>query len=137
MTLRKTFIIMLSMIGIISLAGLFGASAYAQDEGSFDPLAKTCAQAPESAICLEKAAKENENPLSGEDSTLMKITNLLALATSVIAVIVIVVAGITMSLSGGDSGKIQSSRNSIIYALVGLLVVALSRSIIFFVINRA
>jgi len=123
------------VFGLIGFAALVGPTVSAQ----FDPLEKTCAQpgAADSTICKEKAATAGEDPLAGEDSTLMKITNLLSLATSVIAVIVIIVAGFTMTLSSGDTAKISSSRNAIIYAAVGLIVVALSRAIIIFVINRA
>jgi hypothetical protein len=132
-------ILILFLIVIFSVLGVVGLSkvAVSAEEVKFDPLAKTCEQAPNSAICKEKAATEGENPLSGEDSVLMKIIDILSLATAVIAIIVIVVAGITMTLSAGDSTKIQASRNAVIYALVGLIVVASSRAIVIFVVNRA
>ena len=125
---------------------LFVAPASAQ----FDPLASTCFEENGDvkanlieedgsipAVCQEALNQQGEdNPLTGQDGTLTRVANILAVVTGVIAVIIIVVAGITMTLSNGDSGKVQSSRNAIIYATVGLVVVALARSIVIFVINR-
>jgi hypothetical protein len=109
----------------------------------FDPLETSCLdkngdRRTDSAVCNEVTAQEtaDQNPLIGPDGTITQAANLIALATAVIAVIVIIVAGLTMVLSSGDSGKVKSSRDAIIYAVVGLAVIALARSIVVFVVNR-
>ncbi|HMT56096.1 MAG TPA: hypothetical protein PKD20_04435, partial [Candidatus Saccharibacteria bacterium] len=73
------------------------------------------------------------NPVT---STGQNVANLLSAAVGVAAVIVIIVAGVNMTMSQGDSGKVKASRDAIIYAAVGLVVVALSRTIVYFVVNR-
>ena len=54
--------------------------------------------------------------------------------TGVVAVIFIVVGGINYMTSGGDTGKTQKARNTIVYALIGLAICALAFAIVNFVI---
>ena len=103
---------------------------------AFDAFEDICAEDPNATVCQEAAKGESEDPLTGNDSIINTIANVVALITAVIAVIIIIVAGITMTLSGGDSAKIQSSRNAIIYAAIGLVVVALARTVVIFVVDR-
>jgi hypothetical protein len=76
------------------------------------------------------------NPLYGPEGIITRAANGLSLAAGIIAILVIIVAGVKMSLSTGDSGKIKSSRDSIIYASVGLMVAILAQAIVRFVLNR-
>jgi Na+-driven multidrug efflux pump len=45
---------------------------------------------------------------------------------SVIAIIMVLYAGIQWVISGGDKTKIESARNRLVYALVGLVIVVLA-----------
>ena len=123
---------LLAGIAILSFIPLFGVQGSAQ----FDPLEQTCDGVTTSEICNERVTDPDaENPLTSSDGTLNRVANLLALVSAVIAVIIIVIAGITMTVSSGDSTKIQNSRNAIIYAVVGLVVIALARGIIALIVN--
>ena len=51
--------------------------------------------------------------------------------------IVIVVAGFKYVTSAGDASKIASAKNTLIYAIVGLIIVAMSQAIVRFVLQRA
>ena len=118
-----------------SLALIFGFALVAGAQ--FDPLEQVCEGRDDtSAVCAENERGKTEDPFAGENSTLETVANFLALVTGVIAVIVIIVAGITMMLSSGDSTKIANSRNAIIYAAIGIVGVVLARSIVVFVVNR-
>ncbi len=55
----------------------------------------------------------------------------------IIALIMMVTAGLRFVTSSGDSGKVTSARNTLLYAAIGIVVVALSEIIIQFVLNRA
>ncbi len=76
------------------------------------------------------------NPIVGPDGLVTRATTILASVTVVIAVIIIIVAGLTMTLSSGNSGKVQQSRDAIIYAAVAIGVAALARVIVVFVVTR-
>lgn len=88
----------------------------------------------DSSVC--EGAKTQTNPLTGDGGVLMIVANILSAVVGVAAVIVIIVAGISYMTSQGDSGKVQTAKNTIIFASVGLLVVLLARAIIGFVVTR-
>jgi hypothetical protein len=64
------------------------------------------------------------------------IITLFSVIVGIIAVIMIVYGGLRYITSGGDSTKITSAKNTIIYALIGLVVVALAQFIVKFVLNK-
>ncbi len=70
------------------------------------------------------------------DSTIKTVINLLSLVVGVIAVIMIIVGGLKYIMSSGDSNAINSAKNTILFALVGLAIVALAQIIVRFVVNR-
>ena len=60
----------------------------------------------------------------------------LSLVAGVAAVIMIIIAGLKMITAQGDAGSVASARNTLIYALVGLVIVALAQFIVHFVLGR-
>lgn len=54
----------------------------------------------------------------------------------VVAVIVIIVAGLTYATSQGDSGKLTKAKNQILYAIIGLILVLAAWGITNFVMER-
>lgn len=62
--------------------------------------------------------------------------NLVSVVVGIMAVVMIIIGGMRFVLSDGDSGKVTSARNTIIYALVGLILVAFAQIIVKFVLNR-
>ncbi|MFZ1249815.1 MAG: pilin [Candidatus Saccharimonadales bacterium] len=70
------------------------------------------------------------------NETITLIINIFSSLVGVIAVIMIIWGGMRYITSGGDSGKVTNAKNTIIYALIGLVVVALSQFIVKFVLNK-
>lgn len=62
--------------------------------------------------------------------------NMLLFIIGAISVIVIIIGGIKYVVSNGDSGAIQSAKNTIMYAVIGLLVAILAYSIVNFVVGQ-
>lgn len=60
----------------------------------------------------------------------------LSAIAGIVAVIMLIVAGLQYVTSNGDSGKIQSAKNALTYAIVGIVVVAASQAIVRFVIGK-
>jgi hypothetical protein len=104
----------------------------------FNPIETSCEGVTDSAVCNEANGGQvpGEQPLVGENGILTTATNILSLVAGIIAVIIIVVAGIQMTLSGGDGQKVSNSRNTIIYAAVGIVVIVFARALVLFIINR-
>ncbi len=64
------------------------------------------------------------------------VINFFSFIVGVVAVIMIIVGGFRYITSGGDSGNVSSAKNTIIYAIIGLVVVALAQIIVQFVLNK-
>lgn len=54
----------------------------------------------------------------------------------IVAVIVIVIGGIRYTTSNGDANQIKSAKNTILYAVVGLVVIIMAAAITQFVIRN-
>lgn len=64
------------------------------------------------------------------------IINLLSAIVGIVAVILIILNGLRFITANGDSGSINSARNGVIYAIVGLIIAALAQIIVRFVLAR-
>jgi cytochrome bd-type quinol oxidase subunit 2 len=64
------------------------------------------------------------------------IINIFSLVVGIVSVIMIILGGFRYITSGGDSSNVQSAKNTIIYAIIGLVVVALAQFIVQFVLNK-
>jgi len=69
-------------------------------------------------------------------NSIRPIINTVLGVVGVIAVFVIVVAGINMSASQGDPGKVAKARQTIIFAIIGLAIALLAFAIINFVLKE-
>jgi len=64
------------------------------------------------------------------------VINILSVVVGIVAVIMIIIAGFKFLTSGGDAQATASARNTIIYAIVGLVVVAMAQIIVKFVLDK-
>ena len=70
------------------------------------------------------------------DSALANVINLLSIVVGIIAVIMIIIGGFRYVTSGGDSNAISSAKNTILYAIVGLVIAVLAQIIVRFVLSK-
>jgi hypothetical protein len=61
--------------------------------------------------------------------------NIFAVIVGVIAVIMVIIAGATFITSNGESGKLAKAKTSVIYAIVGMILVAAAETVVHFVIG--
>lgn len=73
--------------------------------------------------------------IKADQATLGNILGIVYAIAAAVAVIVIVIAGIQYSLSGGDASKTKKAKDAILYALVGLVVVLMAFVITQYVIG--
>jgi hypothetical protein len=64
------------------------------------------------------------------------VVNIFSVVVGIVAVIMIIVGGFKYITSGGDSGNITGAKNTIVYALIGLVIVALSQFLVQFVLEK-
>ncbi len=63
--------------------------------------------------------------------------NIFSIVVGVISVIMIIVGGLKYITSGGESGSVTGAKNTIMYAVIGLVVVAMAQFIVQFVLKKA
>ncbi len=66
------------------------------------------------------------------NTTIANVTNILIFIVGFASIIVLVIAGLQYVFSGGDEKKVESAKNRIIYAIVGVIVAVLAYAIVNF-----
>jgi uncharacterized membrane protein len=120
-------------VGTTSLLGLAVATAvpaYADIASNLCQGVNTAANGTSSTDCT---AGSNFNLSTIATS----IVNIFSWIVGVVAVIMIIVGGFRYITSGGSSEKISSAKNTLIYAIIGLIIVALAQFIVHYVVNTA
>jgi hypothetical protein len=73
---------------------------------------------------------------SGIENIVTTVINIFSVIVGIVSVIMIIYGGFRYVTSGGDSGNVSSAKNTIIYAVIGLVVVALAQFIVQFVLDK-
>lgn len=84
-----------------------------------------------------EAARADGMPaeLIGDNGVFSRLTNTILLVVGLISVIMLVYGGLRYILSGGDSKKVTDAKNTILYAIIGLIISLLAFAIVNFVLN--
>jgi heme/copper-type cytochrome/quinol oxidase subunit 2 len=81
-------------------------------------------------------AKATDNAGTTANGLVKNIINILSAVVGILAVIMIIYAGFRYVTSGGSDEGVKAAKNTILYAIVGLVIVALAQLIVHFVINK-
>ncbi|MBM3210512.1 hypothetical protein FJZ39_04200 [Candidatus Saccharibacteria bacterium] len=73
--------------------------------------------------------------LDGDQGIIKMVINILLFIVGIISVIMLIIGGIRYATSGGDSGSVTSAKNTILYAIIGLIVAIFAYAIINFVVD--
>jgi uncharacterized membrane protein len=111
---------------ILVSTGLAAVPAVAGAVEVFKPCAAGAGS--NSSVCASK----DENA----DGLLKIIVNTLLFILGAISVIVIIIGGILYTVSGGDSSNITKAKNTILYAVIGLVVALMAFPIVNYVIDQ-
>ncbi len=126
----KRALIMLSATLTIAVPALAPAVANAADIKS-----NLCSGAN---LDLTQANKDCTTKASVNDfqDTLSRIINIISILVGVIAVVMIIFGGFKYITSGGKQESVTGAKNTILYGLIGLVIVALAQIIVKFVLNQ-
>ena len=83
------------------------------------------------------AAKTAEMPsnLLGDGGVVSNITNTILYVLGIISVIMLIIGGVKYALSAGDAKAVTDAKNTILYALIGLVIAILAYAIVNFVLG--
>lgn len=100
-----------------------------------------CSGANLSATPDATACDNLDNNTTGAASSfngiLKSVINVFSLVVGIVAVLMIIFAGFRYITSGGKESNVGSAKNTILYAVIGLVIVALAQVIVRFVLNKA
>lgn len=77
---------------------------------------------------------------TGDDSfsfLVRRIINIFSIVVGAVSVIMIIIGGFRYIISGGDSSGVSNAKNTILYAVVGLVIVLFAQIIIRFILTNA
>jgi hypothetical protein len=129
----KSLVIKLAVASALLFPALVPAAVYAQDS----PLQQQLCGGAESlqigqpGSCTDAEAEDSVNRL------ITTAINIISVIVGIVAVVMIIWGGFKYITSGGDSGNISAAKNTILFAIVGLIIVALAQIIVRFVLSRA
>jgi hypothetical protein len=123
-------LVMVFGLGSASIAAvaISAAPAYAACTG--DPTTDGIAGGAE----CSKTASQNAN-LFGTGGIFNVIANVLIFLVGAIAVIYLIIGGLRYVISGGDSKAVTAAKDTILYAVIGIVVAVISYALVNFVIT--
>jgi len=76
-----------------------------------------------------------QTTLFGDGSIFNTIVNILLFLIGAISVIMLIIGGIRYTISAGDSGNVTAAKNTIMYAIIGLIVAFLAFAVVNWVLG--
>ena len=96
-----------------------------------------CGAAQDQTVNSTKTCADTSGSENRFQEILATIINVFSLIVGVAAVIMIIFAGFKYITSGGNQESVKTAKQALIYALIGLIIVALAQIIVKFVLNQA
>ena len=115
---------------IITFAAIFGLVAV--------PLVPTVASADDPADSIQQGVTSVGGDKKGADDLkdkIQTIVNVMLFILGAIAVIMIIIGGIRYTTSNGDAQQTKAAKDTILYAVVGLIVAILAYAIVTFIVS--
>ncbi|MDB5163226.1 MAG: hypothetical protein JWO54_157 [Candidatus Saccharibacteria bacterium] len=102
------------------------------------PIASVNALGPFDRVCADDnsdtAVCKNKNDSS--DSLVNNIVNTLLFVVGALSVLMIIIGGLLYVTSQGDSGSVTKAKNTVLYAVIGLIVALLAYAIVNWLFDR-
>ncbi len=124
--MKRRLMTLLASLGLVFGMGL----AVATPAGAINVFDNCSdATAKDSPVCKEANTNSIESPIQ-------TVIGLLLFAIGIISVIMIIVGGIRYVISNGEAAKIKSAKDTILYAVIGLIVSGLAYVIVDFIVGQ-
>jgi hypothetical protein len=130
----KSLVTKLSIASLLLMPTLAPVAVYAQEP---DPTGSLCQGAQELQFGGTADCEDTGGAEETVNSLVATVINIFSVIVGIVAVIMIIWGGFKYITSGGDSGNIGTAKNTILFAIVGLIIVAMAQIIVRFVLSRA
>ncbi len=139
-TLKKLFV-SFSLLGLflaptVALAGTAYAADANADCTSTSVNIQGCANTGACLNTTTSTCDENGDAKTQVNKIIATTINIFSLVVGVVSVIMIIIGGLKYITSSGDSANVTGAKNTILYAIIGLVVVVLAQVIVRFVLDK-
>lgn len=101
-----------------------------------DVLAPACEMASDAEACQGRGDANPQGKIFGPQGVLTKVANFIIMIVGVASVIMIMIGGFKYITSSGDPTNTKSAKDTILFAVVGIVVAIFGEAIVLFVLNR-
>jgi hypothetical protein len=129
LTLLSISSLLISSLTLLAPAAVLAQGAEIQD--------KTCGGASSLQIDSTQKCSDTSGSVDSFNHILTVVINIFSVIVGVVAVIMIIIGGFRYITSGGSTERVTGAKNTILYAIIGLVIVALAQIIVKFVLNKA
>lgn len=131
-TLKKSLLSLLMLpLMALGVTAVVPAVAYAVPDGTCNAGELSLSEGVDCA-----KGEEQQGDLFAPGGLFQTITNVLLFLVGAVAVIMLIIGGIRYVISGGDQSAVTSAKNTILYAIVGIVVALLAYGIVNFVVTQ-
>lgn len=120
------------------LASLLAVPMLALGVSAYSPVAQTASAADltiQDGANSAKGTGQSDNLFTGDNPVFKTITNAALFLIGAISVLMLIYGGIRYTLSAGDSKAVTDAKNTILYAIIGIIVALLAYAIVNFVLT--
>ncbi len=118
--------IKLALVAVFALVGVMGAAGVVTSQyASASP-----------AGYIQQGVNDSGGSGQKLQPVIKNVVNVILYAIGVAAVIMIVIGGLRYVVSGGDSSGVSGAKNTILYAVVGLVIAIMAYAIVNFVLTQ-
>ena len=121
---------LISFILSIFLLGVFMVGTATAQQ---DPSKSVCENNAGSSVCV---GSQNKDPLFGPNGVLTKVIQILVMICGVASIFMVIIGGFKYVTSTGDPAKVNSAKDTILYAVIGLVITIIAQGIVVFVLKR-
>lgn len=135
----KQYVLALAALFMFAVPLAVPALAGAQSQpGQVQINTGLCAGSTLSATSTDQCdtASTTQTATDNVNNIIKTVINIFSLVVGVVSVIMIIIGGFRYITSGGESGSVSGAKNTIMYAIIGLVIVALAQVIVQFVLGK-
>ena len=126
------------MIAVFALTLFAAPVAVIQHSASAQDIQSSLCKGADLSFSGDDSCEEDGVAASDKvDSLIADVVDVISVIVGIVAVIMIIYGGFRYITSGGDSGNVSNAKNTILYAIIGLVIVALAQFIVKFVLNTS
>lgn len=141
----KSFILSgMLLLAVAAPAAMPSAVVYASDTGcgtggvpSQVVQGASTASGPNQTITCDPNISSGSGSTDALNKLAAKVVNIFTIIVGAASVVMIIYGGFRYITSGGSSERVGSAKNTLIYAIIGLIIVGLAQILVHFVLSQA